>query len=113
MEQAGLVAAFPQGAGAPMAGIELTDIAASQFLHQARDGACFGRCGQQVDVIVHQRVAMQCAVCVEQCFAQQVQVAMPVGVIQEAGQAVVASLDDVLRDTRQVESRECTGLMLS
>jgi hypothetical protein len=43
---------------------------------------------------------------VEQCFAQQVQVAVPVGVIQEAGQAVVAALDDVLRDTGQVESRE-------
>lgn len=59
-----------------------------------------------MDVIAHQHVAMQCAMRIEQCFVQQVQVVIPAGVIQGAGQAVVASLDDVLRDTRQVESRE-------
>jgi hypothetical protein len=36
---------------------------------------------------------------------QQVQVALPVAVIKKAGQPVVAALDDMLRNAREVESR--------
>lgn len=62
------------------------------------------RCGKQVDVVVHQHVRMQLAAASEQRFAQQVPIAGAVGVVQDAGQAVVAALDDVLRNAGQVNA---------
>jgi hypothetical protein len=49
-------------------------------------------------VVVHQHIGVQCAVGSEQRLAQQIEVTTAVVVIQEAGQAVVAALDDVLGD---------------
>jgi hypothetical protein len=57
-----------------------------------------------MDVVVHQHIGMQRDVGVEQGFAQQMQIAPPVGVIEEAGQAIVAALDDVLRYVGKIES---------
>jgi len=37
VDQAGLVAPFPQCPGAPMTGVELADVAASKLLHEASD----------------------------------------------------------------------------
>jgi hypothetical protein len=57
-----------------------------------------------MDVIVHQYVGVQMAFGIQQELAQKGQVAPAVIVIEEAGQAVVPALDDVLRDVRKVES---------
>lgn len=104
VDQAGLAAAFPQGACAAVAGIELANVLAAELLHEGGDGARLRRRDEQVHVVVHQHVGMQLAAGGEQRFAQQVAIADAVGIVEEAGQAVVAALDDVLRDAGQVES---------
>lgn len=55
-------------------------------------------------MIVHQHVGVQMAFGIQQELAQEGQVAPAVVVIEEAGQAVVPTLDDVLRDVCKVES---------
>ena len=57
-----------------------------------------------MDIVVHEYVGLQGASGVEQRCAKQVQVAVPVCIIQQAGQAVVAAPDDMLGDTGKVES---------
>lgn len=102
--QAGLVAAFPQCAGAAMPCIEQGYVVAAKTLHQCACRARVWRGEQQVHVVVHQHPAMQLATGVVQGIGQQVQVGAAVQVIQEAGQAVVAALHDVLRDAVQIEA---------
>lgn len=55
-------------------------------------------------MVVHQYVGVQSAACVDQRFAQQRQVALPIVVVEKAGQPIVAALDNVLRNVGQVES---------
>lgn len=104
IDQAGLVAAFPECAAAAMAGVEQADVLTPELLHHPADVARLWRRGQQVDVVVHQYVRMQVHACRQQCFTQERQVAAPVAVIQEAGQPVVPALHDVLRDSGQVDA---------
>lgn len=104
VDQAGLATALPQCSGAPVAGIELADVAASRFLHGAGDRPDFRRRGQQVDLVVHQHAGVQSAASVEQRLARHGQVASPIGIIWKAGKAVVAALDNVLRNSGKVES---------
>lgn len=59
VDQAGLVAAFPQCSGALVTGIELADVAASELLHEARHRADLWRRDQQVHMVVHQDVGVQ------------------------------------------------------
>jgi hypothetical protein len=56
-------------------------------------------------MVVHQDVGVQSAACVEQGLAQKHQVALPIVIIQKAGQPIVAALDNVLRNVGQVEPR--------
>ncbi len=58
VDQTGLVAAFPQCSGAPVTGVELSYLAAPEFLHEASDRANLWRCSQQVDMVVHQGVRL-------------------------------------------------------
>lgn len=104
VDQTGLVAALPQGTCAAVAGIEQADMAAAQGLHQPGDGARRGRGQQQVDVIVHQHPSMQRTAGALQALAQQLPIARPVHVVQDAGQAVVAALHHLLRNTGQVQT---------
>ena len=104
VDQACLVAALPQCSGTPMTDIELADVAASEFLHQASNRADVGRRDQQMNVIVHQHISVQSAACIQQRFAQQGDIALSIVLVEKAGQAVVAALDDVLRNAGQVES---------
>ena len=104
VDQAGFVTAFPQRAGTTVASVELADVAASEFLHQACNSSDFWRRGQQMHMVVHQDVRVQLATCVEQCLAKQREVALPIVVVEKAGQAIVAALDNVLRNAGKVES---------
>ena len=65
VDQAGLVAAFPQCSCALMTGVELADVIASEFLHEASDCTDLWRRGQQVNMVVHQHVRVQFAASVE------------------------------------------------
>jgi hypothetical protein len=85
-------------------GVELADVAGSQFLHEASDCTDFWRRGQQVKVVVHQDASAQLAASVEQCLAQQGQVTSSIGLVEKAGKAVVAAPKKFLRNTGQVES---------
>lgn len=76
----------------------LADERTPELLHRPRDGARFGQCLQKKRVVVHQYVCMQCAAGSEQRLAQQIQITTAVVVAQEAGQAVIAALDDMLRE---------------
>lgn len=102
--QAGLVAAFPQRSAAAVAGIEQGHVIAPEALHQRTScsGQWWGK--QQVHMVVHQNPAMQPATGVVQGLGQQVQVGVPVRIVQETGQAVVATLDDVLGNAGQVKT---------
>src|SRR6185437_17063668 len=104
VDEARFVAAFPQRPGALMAGVELADVAAAEFLHQASDGTRRRWRQEEVDVVVHQDVGVQRAAGVLQRLVENTQVAVPIAVIQKARQAIVATLDNVLRDAGQVEA---------
>jgi hypothetical protein len=104
VDEAGFVAAFSHCSGTLATRVELTDIGTSEFLHEASDGSDFGWRGQQMDVVAHQYVCVQSGSGVEQCFAKQHQVMLPIVVVEKAGQSIVAALDNVLRNIGQVES---------
>jgi hypothetical protein len=57
-------------------------------------------------MVVHQDVCMQAAVRRGQRLPQELQVAHSIAIVEEAEQAVVATLHDVLRDAGQVEAGE-------
>src|SRR5699024_4228332 len=87
-----------------MVGIEPADVLASEFLHEFGHVAGFRGCDQQMDVVVHQYIGMQSALGRKQCFVKQGPVALTVDVVEKAGQAVVAALNNMLRDVREIES---------
>lgn len=88
-----------------VASVELTHVAAPEFLHEASNDANFRWRDEQVHVIFHQDVGVQSATCVEQRFAQKCRIALPIVIVKKAGQSIVAALDNVLGNLRQVESR--------
>src|SRR5690606_18964885 len=61
VDQAGLVAAFPQGAGAAVAVVDVADVAPAEGLHEARQRRGLLRGQQQVHVVGHQHVRMHMA----------------------------------------------------
>src|SRR3546814_20957679 len=61
---------------------------------------------EEVAMIVHQDIGMQTAVRRRQRLPQALQVAQSIAIIQEAGQAVVATLHYVLRAVGPVEAGE-------
>jgi len=60
-------------------------------------------------VVVHQHVGVQLAARIEQCLKQQREVTLPIVIIQKAGQAIVAALNDVLRNAGR-SSRGCRAI---
>lgn len=57
-------------------------------------------------MIVHEHVGVKKATRVQQRIAEQMQITLPVGVIEKAGEAIVTPLHDVLRNAGQIESRK-------
>ena len=72
--------------------VEVAKVTPTQTLHETRGGAFLGWREQQMDVVVHQHVGVQAASSGQLCFAQQGHIICSITVIQQAGQAVVASL---------------------
>jgi hypothetical protein len=95
---------FPQGAGTTMACIEAGDVAAADGLHHARHAAGLRWCHQQVHVVGHQHVGVQGAPVLERGFAQFLPVVQVVRGVSEAGLAVDAALDDVLRHAGEIDA---------
>lgn len=99
VDQTGFVTTFPQRAGTSMAGIEQSHVLTAKLVHHAGNAAFAWWCDQHMDVVVHENVGMQSALTAQQRFSQQGQVSASVGIVKEAGQPVVAALDDVLWNT--------------
>lgn len=85
VDQAGLVSTFPQRSGTLAPSVKLTDVLAPKYLHQSRGHPDIGWCKQEVNVIVHEHVGMKTATRVQQRVAKQMQITLPVGVIEKAG----------------------------
>lgn len=103
-DQAGLVTAFPQGAGAKVTVIDVAHIAPPQALHQNTCCPAALRGKQQVHVVGHQYPGMQPALVLQAQLTQVLQVAMVVGGVEEAGLAIIAPLHDVLGNAGQVDT---------
>jgi hypothetical protein len=104
VDQTRLVTTFPERAGASVAAIEQRHIVPPQPLHHLCDRTGCGRREQQMDMVVHQHIGVQLAAACMQRIFEQMQVAQSVAVIQKAGQAIVAPLHDVLRNTGKVDA---------
>ena len=104
IDQACLVATLPERSRSPMAGIEQCDIAPAHLLHENADGAGFTRSQQQMNVVVHKDVSMQPAAGRVQRFPEDGQVVKAILIVQEAREAIVAALHDMLRNIGQVDS---------
>ncbi len=87
-----------------MAGVERRHVPATEPLHHSPGGTGFGRGDEHVNVVVHQRVGIQRAATCRQSLAENDPVVPPISNIEEAGQAVVAALDHVLGNAREVEA---------
>jgi hypothetical protein len=64
-----------------------------------------------MDVIVHEYIGVQDDTRVEQGLAQQMLITPPIAVIKEAGQPIVAALDNVLRNVWKIESGQAGHAM--
>lgn len=106
VDKASLVSALPQASGAAMPRIEQADIVRSEPLHQTANVASVGWCHEEVDMVVHQDVGMQAAMRRGQRLPQKLQVAQSIAIVEEAGQAIVAPLNYVLRDAGKIDTGE-------
>lgn len=103
VDQAGFVASFPKCAGAPVAIVDVADIAAPEGLHDPDNHAGLRWGDQQVHMVGHQHVGMNLAATLEHDLVHFPQVAEIVAGLKETGLAVVAALYDVLGDSGKVE----------
>jgi hypothetical protein len=95
LDQRGLVAAIPQGAGAPVGAIDVLDVAAAHRDEQPRHRAGVRRAEEQMDVIGHQHVGVETAALPPQRLVQPAKIGVPVLLVEEAGATVVAPLHDM------------------
>lgn len=66
-----------------MAGIELSDVAAAEILHEAGDRTDPWRCNQQMNVVVHQHTGVQLAARGWQCLTENGQITSSVGIVEK------------------------------
>jgi hypothetical protein len=88
-----------------VAGIELADRVPPQLLREAGNRTHIWWCREQMHVIVHQHAGVQAAAGCQKRLPQQMEMACTVGLIEEARKAIVAALNDVLRNAGKVEAR--------
>lgn len=106
VHQAGLVAALPEPAAAPVACVECLGMTLADAAHGAADGACCTRAHEHVDVIVHQHISVYGDAVALAGLPQEPAVVQPVGIVQEDRAPVHPALGDVHRDAGQLETGE-------
>lgn len=104
-DQTGFVTSFPQGAAAVVCGVDVSNIAPPKSLHKAWDGAFRRWRQQQVDMVRHQHIRMDRAALAAGHVTQFAAIAQVVSVVEEAWLAVVAPLNDMLRNTGKIYSQ--------
>ena len=98
------VSPFPQGAGAPVAVVDVAHVTTAGGLHQARNALDVARRDQQMHVVGHEDVSMDgTAVTTARLEERVVQIRVVV-VREEDGSAVVATLDEVQRHVGQYQT---------
>jgi hypothetical protein len=105
VDQTGLETTLPQCSRATVARIEAPNIAPSQRLHHPRYRARLAGRDQQVHVIGHQYVGMQSALEATRGSIEFVSIEQIVVFRRKARLTIVATLYDVLSNTRQINSR--------
>lgn len=98
LRQAGSESALPQSAAAAIGSVHILYIALTERLHHGADRP-FGRCRhEQVDVVGHEHVGMDCTAVADAVLVEPVQIEPIVLVGEGAGLAIVSALDEMERD---------------
>lgn len=87
-------------------GVDVLHVASAEGDDELGDGGGIGGGDEQVDVVAHQGVGVQCAMFFVQGSVKPVQVGVVILFGKEAGLAVVAALHDVQRDVVEVDAGE-------
>jgi hypothetical protein len=95
---------FPQGAGAPMHGIDDANVLSTDMLHGRGYGAGLERRNEQVNVVGHQDISVHAATVARCTFGQALQIKATVDVAEEASRAVIASLQNVQRNASRFQA---------
>ena len=103
-DRGSVVAIFPERTLSHLALIVFLRRSARRELDAPRDDTFARVLHQQMHVVRHQHVGVDCALFAQRDLVEVVQVATVVVRREEARLAIVAALDHVLRDTGQVES---------
>ena len=88
-----------------MTGVEEMRVVSTERLRQPRHRACLGRRYEQVGVIPRPDARVKSTPVAPQSVLQSVQIPSAIIVVEEARQAIVAALHDVLRDPGDVGAR--------
>lgn len=95
---------LPERAGTPVAGVEAADIPAPDGLHHPRYPAWFVRGREQMHMIGHQYISVQSAAVSKRGFAQFLPISKIVGCVRKTSLPVIAALDDMLRNSGQIQA---------
>lgn len=103
--QAGFKTAFPQCATALVGTIDVLHITLAKMFHHHGRSGCLRWRKQQMHMVLHQAICMNRASMLVGLLFKQIQVVQVVLFSEEAGRAVVTSLNDVPRHTCDRQSR--------
>ena len=104
VDDGGAVTPLPQRAAASMLLVEIRDVVTSDPLHHPCQALIVGRRSQQVQVIRHEHIGMDGHLELPCSLLEPAEEGQMVIGITEDGQAVMATLDDVVRLVRNDES---------
>src|SRR5260221_7640241 len=90
------VAALPQRAGAPVAAVDMSDVAAAEQLEDPRQRIGTRRREEQMKMIAHQHIGMEETTLRRQRGSEPAEVELPVAVGEEDRHPVVAALNDMM-----------------
>ena len=104
IDEAGFVTAFPEPSCSVIAVVDVGNVAPAQRLHHSRYGTWSQRGHEDVDVVGHQDIGMHGATFASRQFAQVGAIAQIVAFAVKPRLSIVATLDDMVRDSRQFQS---------
>ncbi len=104
LDNAGTESALPKGSASLISPVDILDIALPEPFHQAACAVFLFRGEQEVDMVCHEGIGMDSALCFFRIFLQPIKIKEIVFFGEEAGLPVIAALDDVERGARHYDS---------